>query len=546
LTKYAEIIFILLFLICFNITEAQVFNYSKFWITFKNKNNSSFNLNNPEEFLSEKAIQRRIKQNIIIDTTDIPINQSYVDFIESSGGVVLNKSKWLNAITIYLEDTSVLQTIRQFSFVKNIEPVFGTKIQQVENTTAIVRVENTTMANSKYGNSFNQISMLRGDYLHQKEYQGEGMLIGVFDSGFRNVNEIPAFNKLFSENRILHTWDYVTGEENVYDDDNHGTSVLSTMAAYVENEIIGTAPNAKYILFRTEDAPQEFRIEEDNWVAAAEFADSMGVDIINSSLGYSNFDDPSMSYSYEDMNGKTTRITIAANIASKKGIIVVNSAGNSGNRPWKFITAPADAYNILAVGAVNDVGNVTSFSSRGPSADGRVKPDVMAKGNAATIVHQTGEVRTASGTSFSSPILAGLVACLWQAFPEKSSNEIMQMVRQSGHLYFSPNDSMGYGIPDFKKAFLLNNNEFQKLALVAYPNPFSTSFNISFMAPEESTYSIALYDYFGKEIYTSAYLMNKGVLAEVNLENTALLPNGVYIVRITSTYINETIRVVKF
>jgi hypothetical protein len=253
-----------------------------------------------------------------------------------------------------------------------------------------------------------------------------------------------------------------------------------------------------------------------------------------------------MSYSYADMNGVTTRISKAASLASKKGIIVVNSAGNSGNRPWKFITAPADADNILAVGAVNDVGNVTSFSSRGPSADGRVKPDVMAKGNAATVVDQTGEIRNASGTSFSSPILAGLVACLWQAFPEKSNNEIMQMVRQSSHLYYSPNDSMGYGIPDFKKAFLLNNNEYQKLLPVAYPNPFSASLNISFMAPEESIYNIALYDYFGKEIYTSAYFMNKGVLAEINIENTFLLANGIYIVRITSTYINETIRVVKF
>lgn len=544
--KCTKIFLLVLFSGCFIVAEAQTFNYSKFWVTFHNKDNSPYSISNPEAFLSEKAIQRRVKQNIAIDSSDIPVNQSYIDFLESVGATVLTKSKWLNAATIYVEDTTVLQTIRQLSLVKNIEPVFGTRIQHIENTTAIVRVDNTVVADTKYGNSFNQISMLRGDYLHKKNYQGEGILIGVFDSGFRNVHEIGAFSKLFSENRILHTWDYVAGEQNVYDDDNHGTSVLSTMAAYVENEIIGTAPNAQYILLRTEDAPQEFRIEEDNWLAAAEFADSMGVDIINSSLGYSGFDDPSMNYSYNDMNGVTTRITKAASFASGKGIIVVNSAGNSGNRPWKFITAPADANNILAVGAVNESGNVTAFSSRGPSADGRVKPDIMAKGNAATVVHQTGETRTASGTSFSSPILAGMVACLWQAFPEKTNTEIMQMVRQSGHLYYSPNDSMGYGIPDFKKAYLLNKNELQKLLPVAYPNPFSSSFNVSFLVPQEDTYNIALYDYFGKEIFNSSYFLSKEVLADINIENPALLPNGIYIVKITSELYNETIRVVKF
>ena len=543
--------FLLLTILCgcyFN-TIAQRFNYTKYWVAFTDKNNSPFSINNPQQFLSAKAIENRSRQAIAIDILDLPVNPHYIDSVATVGATVLHKSKWMNAITIELNDTLLLPAIHQLSFVKAIEPVFGTRIFKVEDdeaTQAVVKLNDSPeLTSDYYGEGYNQIYMLRGDYLHRQGYNGEGITIGVLDSGFGNADIIEAFQHLFNDNRILATWDFVSNNSSVFEDDGHGTNVLSAMASNMENSFVGTAPNANYLLFRTEDASTEFRVEEDNWVAAVEMADSIGVDVINTSLGYSDFDDPSMDYTYADMNGKTTRISQGAHIAARKGIVVVNSAGNSGNRSWRYITAPADADSILAVGATNNLGSVASFSSRGPASDGRVKPDIVAQGAGTTVVNTSGEIRKSNGTSFSSPVLAGMAACFKQAFPKMNNIEIINAIRASSHLYSTPNDSAGYGIPDFRKAYIINAFSAEQLLPNAYPNPFSNQLNISFLSPVSESYTITLYDYYGKEIATATQYAAKGFYIDFIFNDTENLASGFYIAKIKSEFFTDYLRVLK-
>lgn len=543
-----KVLTIFFLFLCFIQTEAQDFTYSKYWVVFADKNNSPYSVNNPQAFLSEKAIERRSKMQIAINETDLPVNENYIDSLNLIGVSILNKSKWFNAATIEITDTALLPQIESLSFVKSIEPVFGTRIFKTENfneTKSVVINTSSQLTENIYGEGYNQIYMLRGDYLHKQGYKGNGVIIGVFDSGFNNADNIEGFNHLFSENKILKTWDFVAAHDNVFDDDGHGTNVLSCMAAKIENRFIGTAPEAEFVLFRTEDAGTEFRIEEDNWVAAAELADSLGVDVINSSLGYSDFDDPSMTYTYNDMNGRTTRISQAAAMAARKGIVVVNSAGNSGNSAWRYITAPADADSILAVGATNDLGSVAGFSSRGPSADGRIKPDVVAQGAGTTVLNTAGEVRKSNGTSFSSPVMAGMVACMIQAFPLKNNIDIINIIRESAHLYENPNDSAGYGIPDLRKAYIINSFQENKLQPHAYPNPFSNELNISFLSPFSENYTVTIYDYFGKEIAISTLYVEKGFFADFIFSDMDNLSSGLYLAKIQSEFFSDYIRVLK-
>jgi len=543
-----------LFLLCVFQSNAQQFNYSKFWVALKDKNNSPYSINNPSEYLSDRAIERRQRYNIAIDERDIPVNEEYVSFIQGTGATILTRSKWFNAVTIQLSDTTILETIRQFSFVKSVEPVFGTRIQQEEiiYKEAIVKTEDY-YPDDLYGSGLNQIEQPKGNYLHHNGFRGKGIVIAVFDSGFKNVNNIDAFNSLFNNEQLLGTYDFVDGNESVFEEtsDGHGTNVLSTIASNLPGQFVGTAPDASYWLLRTEDAPTEFRIEEDNWIAAAEFADSVGADVINSSLGYSDFDDPAMTYIYADMNGKTARISRGATIAASKGMILVNSAGNSGNNSWRYITAPADADSILAVGAVDSLGNVVGFSSRGPSSDGRVKPDVMAQGYLTTIVTTGGQIAKSNGTSFSSPVMAGLVACFWQAHREKNNIEIMHLIRQSASFSMSPNDSMGYGIPNFKSIHDMLMREkglmYQQENLpLVYPNPFSNHLDVMFYTNGGDVYEVLLYDNVGKLHYSEKRYIDSGYYANFKITGLDGLNNGVYYIRIRSHEVNETIRVAKF
>lgn len=434
---------------------------TKHWVKFTDKNNSPFSIEEPTVFLSERAIERRKRQNIKIDEMDLPVNPEYLNTIRELGGVVYTTSKWMNAATVYVDDLT-LQKIRNLPFVELSEPVgrYTTpKPQRTRPKTGDKSVD-YIWHNEHYGYGDNQIKMLNGDIIHTMGFDGKGIMVAVLDGGFSNVDIMPFFDSLRVNNRLLNGWDMVDNDGYLYESSSHGSQVLSTMAANLPGLLIGTAPGATYVCVKTEDVGSELRIEEDNWVAGIEYADSLGVDVVNSSLGYTTFNITSMSHKYEDMDGKTSRATIGADIAASKGMMIVVSAGNEGRSKWKYMGAPADGNNVLAVGGVNRKGERVAFSSQGPTFDGRVKPNVMARGGQTVVASlYSYKVDSADGTSFASPVMAGMVASLWQAFPSKTNFEIMKAIQESADKYDAPNDKEGYGTPDFYRAYRILKGE---------------------------------------------------------------------------------------
>ncbi|OQX96977.1 MAG: hypothetical protein B6I20_13640, partial [Bacteroidetes bacterium 4572_117] len=349
-------------------------------INLADKNNTPYSLDNPGAFLSERAIQRRLKQNIPYNENDLPVNPVYLGELKALGLKIVNVSKWMNSLTVYSKDTLLLDTLDKIPFVKSIGINKKTYVKNMDTDKLQIpiKAEKTNDFDSAdyyfYGNSFRQIEMLEGHHLHKEGFRGEGMLIAVLDAGFFKVDELPAFDSIRENNQIVGVYDFVDNDTEVYDASSHGMKVLSTMAGNIPGALVGTAPKAKYLLLRTEQGASEYIIEEHNWVVAAEYADSLGVDMINSSLGYNDFDDNNQDHVYADMDGNTTMISIAADIAASKGILVVTSAGNEGFSDWKYISAPADADSVLSIGAVAPDETIAYFSSRGPTFDKRIKP----------------------------------------------------------------------------------------------------------------------------------------------------------------------------
>lgn len=473
------LVFFLLFLTSFGFSQEDA------WVFFTDKPNASYFLANPLEMLSQRALDRRLLQNISIDTLDVPIHQPYTNQVAGNTGItVLAKSKWLNAVHVRGSQANIaaLDTI---SFISHIH-FANTSLN--DNTSGRTHQNHGETKNLdtqvvfQYGNSANQVNMMNGHLLHQNNYTGTGKIIAVMDNGFVGVNTTAPFQRLFTNNLILGGYNFVSQNDQIYTGGSHGTLVLSTMGGFVENELVGSAPDAKYYLFVTESNTYENPLEESLWVEGAEMADSLGVDVINTSLGYSAFDNPAYNYSYADMNGTTTFIAKGAAIAFSRGMICVTSAGNSGNTGWQYITTPGDALNTLTVGAVNAQGLYANFSSIGPSADNRIKPDVVAQGVGATVATSTGTIGVANGTSFSSPITAGLVTCLWQSLPTLTNTEILQIVRESASIYANPTALLGYGIPNFYSALqagqLLSNDSIIPSVFSVYPNPFEDQLTI--------------------------------------------------------------------
>ncbi len=457
MNKYIYLISSLLF---FLTIKAQ--NRTEFRVYLKDKGSSQELLELPERFLSNAALNRRSLQNIPLRTSDLPIAKEYKQNLHELGATTLAHSKWLNYIYVR---HSQPQLIASLPFVKRIE--FP---QKHKSFLCGVQTGDTL----DYGYSRGQIEMLNGHLLHQEGYTGTGITIAVIDAGFDGFLHGSAFDSLRTSPRLLGAYNYISNDTNVFSGwGSHGTSVLSIMAANLADTMIGTAPDANYWLFTTENIYEESPLEMDHWVMAAEFADSAGAHVINTSLSYQRFDNPQNNYSYSDMDGNTTVITRAADIAAGKGILVIASAGNEGDSPQPHIAAPADGDSVLTVGAVSWQGDYALLSSIGPSFDGRVKPDVMAQGSPTTLIDGTGNFNADFGTSFSAPLVAGLAACLIEAYPARHSEEIANYIRQSAHLFTTPNDSMGYGIPDFQLALSLNTPEYlvQEAEYVLYPNP---------------------------------------------------------------------------
>ena len=464
-------------------TSGQRMSPEVYWIQLKDKNGTNYSTDRPETFLSPDAIERRLKANIPVTEMDLPVSAIYTDSLLRLGVKIIGTSKWMNSVLIQNPDSLLLDAIATLSFVSEFDTAYSDfTAGGIQGTITNLPSEAENVESFFYGVASRQISLLGGNFLHNYGYDGEDIKIAVLDAGFYRVNEVPAFQSLWQENRILATRDFVNPGSDIFNQHPHGLSVLSTMAAYIPDTFVGTAPKALYMLLRSEEAARENKVEEAYWLLAAEFADSAGADIITSSLGYYEFPTSSlMNYTHQDLTGEQALVTRAAEIAFSRGMIVVASAGNQGNDDWRKITPPADGPNIIAVGSIDTAYQVTGFSSRGNTADGRIKPDVMAVGYRTKIINSSGNPGEGFGTSFSAPQIAGLIACLWQAAPDKSNREIVEAIRKSSSQYSNPDSISGYGIPNFLHALWdlkSNVKDISENEFIVYPNPFSAEFEI--------------------------------------------------------------------
>ena len=424
----------------------------KYRISLKDKAATTYSLNHPEAFLSEKAIARRQKQNLPIDSTDLPVCHKYVDEIRDQGVNIVVTGKWENFVTVSCNDSTLIDRIAALPFVRATEKVWiapkaGSPTMSTERDSLINKP--TVHPDSIYGLAINQIQLSNGDKLHEAGFKGQGMTIAVIDAGFHNADKIKAMQNI----RILGTKDFVNPQADIFAESSHGMMVLSCIGMNQPNVMTGTAPEASFWLLRSEDEYSEHLVEQDYWAAAVEFADSVGVDVLNTSLGYYSFDDKSKDYKYRDLDGHHALMSRQASRIADKGMVLVCSAGNSGMGSWKKITPPGDADNVLTVGAIDKKAVLAPFSSIGNTADGRVKPDIMAVGLGSDVIGTNGNQGKANGTSFSSPIMCGMVTCLWQAHPELTAKELIELVRKSGDRAAFPDNIYGYGVPDMWKAY---------------------------------------------------------------------------------------------
>ncbi|MGB3607726.1 MAG: S8 family peptidase [Psychroserpens sp.] len=512
------------------------------WVYFNTKDNVEASINNPISILTQQAIDRKSAQGIVIDNRDVPVNESFISLIKApeTGITVFAKSKWFNAIYVRgsLDDINAL--VNDFEFVDSIE--FADKSLNPNSRIAApfdkFSTENTTVI-FNYGNTQDQIEQINADDLHIAEYTGDGILIAVLDSGFTNVNTMAAFQRLRDNNDLLDGYDFVGRNEDVYafTGNDHGTKVLSTMAGFIENQYVGIAPDASYYLFRTEDVSSETPVEEAYWVEAAERSDSLGVHIINTSLGYRTYQNPNYTHTNEDLDGSSTFITRGANVANEKGIVVVTSAGNSGANG---VGAPADATGVLSIGAVDVDGNYASFSSQGSSFQATQKPDVSTRGEAAFVIDDTNTIINNSGTSFSSPIMAGGVALLLQALPDLSNDEIKQFIRMSASQFDTPDNFLGFGIPNLEIALNMALSVPEDTLLIAnvYPNPVRNTLMVQI--PENSGQAhMQVYDILGQII------LKQTLTSTENTVDFSKMTSGLYIIILQSGQTQKTFKLIK-
>ncbi|MEK6476887.1 S8 family serine peptidase [Catalinimonas sp. 4WD22] len=524
---------------------------SQYVVFFTDKDTLAYDLDRPEDFLSPRAIERRNRQDIAVTYSDFPVREDYLTQLKEMGAEVYYKTRWFNGALIEVTPEE-LETITSQSFIIAAELVkprgrgerrksgssFGKSKQVKAHKEPLEQLLN-----------MEQNDMLGIDEMHEDGYNGSGLLVAVFDGGFRGVDTVSYFQHIYEDGRMLPGYDFVGNSSDVYQYGQHGTEALSCIGAYIPGVLEAGAYGADFMLCVTEEVSSEYRIEEYNWLFAAEYADSTGADVISTSLGYTTFNDSDMDYSYEDLDGQTAVITRAVDAATEKGIVCVVSAGNEGSGSWRYVSPPADAQNILAVGAVSRSRDKVSFSSYGPSVDGRVKPDVSALGLQTVVVDASGNVVTSNGTSFAAPLIAGFVAGVWQAFPDATNVEIMEKIRFSGDMALTPNNETGYGIPDYNK--LMDNyltpieDIPQKHYYKVYPNPVEDSDLI--IEPSNGNFEgklrINLYSPEGR-------LMLEKNVDEFKRNSLTLemdgLSRGIYIMHILSASVSDTLKIVKF
>ena len=519
-------------------------------IEFTDKNNSPYLVGQPDAYLSQKAIERRAIYSIPVTEQDFPVNPQYIQAVTDIGVKYVQQEKWLNSIIIKTSDTAKLALVNALPFVRKVVKDKLFPVKQGEQVTLKSSHDPLLKAASEidYGEAFAQISMVGGIPLHNQGFLGQGISIAVLDGGFTGANFMHAFDSLRLNGQIKGTLNLVGGGTYVYQGTSHGSNVLSVLAANLPGVMVGTAPKADYYLVRSEDTNGESLLEEYNWVTGAAYADSAGADIISTSLGYVLSSDPTTELSFSQLDGHTAPITIAAEIAASKGMIVVATAGNNGqNQIWLHVGFPADGDSVLTIGAVDAHGIRAPFSSPGPTYDGRIKPDVMAMGVGTTVMQPDGSIGTGDGTSFSTPIIAGLTACLWQAYPGKTNMEILEAIRMSSTSFTNPDTLMGYGIPDFSEANrILAVNEFTGNGndLIIVPNPFSGHLKILNLPGSVSRADVELSDLAGRCIYAKS---NLPVVAGsgITLPDLSNVNSGFYLLKIIAggeIYINRVIK----
>lgn len=465
--------------------EAQ----DRYAVYFKHKPQTSLSLANPQAFLTQKAIQRRTREGIQADSLDLPVASKYLDEVAKTANYILYTSKWMNA-AVLVTDALGATTLKSLPFVDKVELV-GVGFLPKPNARIQYKVYASVTLETNYNepklntrelavanNTYDFQNQLIGiDKMHQEGYTGKGVTVAVFDAGFPGTNTGSPFAHLFTKNQIVGQRDFVRPwNSGVFIDNQHGTNVLSLIAANEPGKLVSGAYDANYILVITEEVATEYRVEEFNWVRGAEYADSLGVDIINSSVGYWDFDDPKMDYTIADLDGKTAIITKGATIAAQKGILIVNSVGNYGSRGVSSLVAPADAKGILSVGSVNTDLSRSGFSSRGPTGDGRLKPELAAFGASPVLIRSNGTVGASGGTSFSAPQITALAAGLWQARPEWIKDKLIENLLRSATQYKTPDNLLGYGIPKFYEALYgeILSVEEEDIEWKVYPNPLVT------------------------------------------------------------------------
>ncbi len=519
-------------------------------VFFADKENVQTSIDNPLTILTQEAIDRKTSHGVVIDERDVPVTEDYITQIKSATGItVFAKSKWMNAV--YVQGTMTnIDNLLALAFVTAVE-YMDKDLNTFPGIThgGVDKFEMEVPAGSgngrveyDYGAAANQIEMISGDYLHEQDFTGDGMIIAVTDSGFPGFSTNPAFSHIVNEGRLLGTFDFFSRTADVTGTGSHGINTTSDIGGFIQNQFVGTAPGASFYLFRTEYGPDENPREEAWWVEALERADSLGVDVINTSLGYQEYDNPNYTHNYQDLDGQTTIGARGANHAVDKGLLIVTSAGNQGNS-FGTVATPADSPGLYAAGAVNGSGNYVSFSSRGPTVDGRIKPDGMAQGQSAAVVTSGGNVSTSNGTSFSSPILAGAITCLWQSSPTSTNVEIIQVVRESSHLYENPTDEMGYGIPNFQEAYnvlqdLGFEDELLQSNFAIYPNPVTDIVNVSFPANLDNA-SLTIYNVLGKQV------LERSISSSENQVNIAALVSGMYIATLEADGITNSFKIIK-
>ncbi len=526
--KKRILLLVLLSYISLSIVGNSTGDMYRVWLS--DKKGSEYTIQQPEKFLSQRCLDKRARYNIDVDASDLPLSADYIEQLKSKGCSIVVTSRWMNTAVVSTTDSMVIVSISKLPFVTKVERVKSASARSVAIVTPMPAdglyssnaAPCATAAHSAfYGDSWQQIQMLNLDSLHLEGYYGEGVMIAVLDAGFPKIDVHPYINN----SRIKGAYNFPQGRFSYSGGNNHGSSVLSCMASYIPGRYIGAAPEADYWLIVTEDYTCEVAVEEDYWAAGVEMADSIGVDIINSSLGYNTYDNPENDYTHDDLDGKTAFCSRVATLAAQKGLLVVSAAGNEYSTDWQKINVPSDAVGIMTVGSVNSDSTHSIFSSCGYTADGRVKPEVMAMGKGTRVIDHNGEIQYINGTSFSTPLISGAMACLWQTHPEWTAQELIDRVVKSASQYNRPDELYGYGIPNFYSVY-------RNSASVGHINASRQQLYVSgrmlYLPSLDEPATLAVYDTAGRMV------MKTTVNPQDNTLNMQHLDRGIYIVYMQS------------